>query len=156
MRHPAVVMNVERILLPLDHSAGSETIVDYACMIARGIGARLTLLHVYEPPNEMVGVVAGATVLGEAAAEREAGSTLLDRAADRARAQSVTVVDQILERASPANDAITRYARAGAFDLIVMGTHGRKGVARMVLGSTAEHVLREAPCPVLVVHLPNE
>src|ERR1051326_1969289 len=69
--HPAWVTNVERILVALDHSPGLEAIVDYACAIARGLGATVSLLHVYEPPNEMVGVVPGATVGGEAAAEQQ-------------------------------------------------------------------------------------
>lgn len=147
---------VERILVPLDHSAGFEGVVDYACAVARGMGAALSLLHVYEPPNEMVGMVAGATVGGEAAAEQAAGASLLDRASERIAAGGMSVVERILERAAPAHQAIVRTARNGKFDLIVMGTHGRKGVARLLLGSTAEHVLRDAPCPVLVVHLPHE
>ena len=85
-----------------------------------------------------------------------AGTSLLDRAADRARVEGVAIEHRILERAAPASQAIVRQARLGKFDLIVMGTHGRKGVARLVLGSTAEHVLRDAPCAVLVVHLPRE
>lgn len=147
---------MERILVPLDHSAGFEAVVDYACAIARGVGATLTLLHLYEPPNEMVGMVAGATVGGEAAAERAAGALLLDRATARIQTEGIAVVDRILERAAPASQAIVSHARVGKFDLIVMGTHGRKGVARLVLGSTADQVLREAPCPVLAVHLPHE
>ena len=154
--HPQGVAKVERILVPLDHSAGFEAVVDYACAVARGMGATLTLLHVYEPPNEMIGVVAGATVGGEAAAEKAAGGSLLDRASERMHANGIAVVDRVLERAGPAHETIVRNARVGEFDLIVMGTHGRKGVARLVLGSTAEHVLRDAPCPVLVVHLPHE
>jgi nucleotide-binding universal stress UspA family protein len=118
------------------------------------MGATVTLLHVYEPPNEMVGVVAGATVAGEAAAEKAAGASLLDRASQRIQATGVAA-ERVLERAAPIGQVIVRNARAGKFDLIVMGTHGRKGVARLLLGSTADHVLREAPCPVLVVHLPG-
>ena len=147
---------LERILVPLDHSPGFEAIVDYACVVARGVGATLTLLHVYEPPNEVVGMVPGATVGGEADAEKAAGVALLDRACERVAADGMSVIDRIVERASPAHQAIVRSARAGKFDLLVMGTHGRKGVARLVLGSTADHVLRDAPCPVLVVHLPHD
>jgi len=116
----------------------------------------MSLLHVYEPPNEMIGMIAGATVGGEIAAAQEAGSALLERAAERIRGEGLAIDDRIVERSAPASQAIVRHARLGKFDLIVMGTHGRKGVARLVLGSTAEHVLRDAPCPVLVVHLPHE
>lgn len=145
-------MKLQRILVPLDHSPGYEAIVDVAVAIARGAGATLTLLHAYESPNAMIGVVPGATVGGETAAAREAGAALLERAAERA---GDVVVDRLLEQDSPASYAIVHEAGAGKFDLIVMGTHARRGVARLVLGSTAEKVLREAPCPVTAVHLPT-
>jgi nucleotide-binding universal stress UspA family protein len=150
------VTKVERILVPLDHSPGYEVIVDVASAIAKGVGATLTLLHVYDPPNEMMGIVPGATVGGETAAAREAGTALLARASERIQAAGLTAIDRVLERASPASHTIVSLARSGKFDLIVMGTHARKGVARLVLGSTAEKVLREAPCPVTAVHLPAE
>jgi len=153
-RYGAGVTKLERILVPLDHSPGYEVIVDVACAIAKGAGATITLLHVYEPPNAMVGIVPGATVGGETAAARDAGTALLDRAGERVRAAGVAEADRMLERASPASDTIVDEARTGKYDLIVMGTHARRGVARLVLGSTAEKVLREAPCPVTAVHLP--
>lgn len=147
--------DVRRILVPLDLSPGYEAIVDYACVLARGLGATLTLMHVYAPPNAMVAIVPGATIEGEVAAEVEAGDALLARAAERARGNGIATIDRIIERASPPGPAIVGHARAGKYDLIVMGTHARKGVARLVLGSTAEHVLRDAPCPVLSIHLPR-
>ena len=154
--HPELVTKVERILVPLDHSPGGYAILDYACAIARGLGASLTLLHVHEPPNELIGMVPGATVGGEHVAEHAAGVALLDRAVAILEAQGIEPVDRIVERASSASEAILTHARRGAFDLIVMGTHGRKGLSRLVMGSVAEQVLRDAPCPVLTVHLPHE
>jgi universal stress protein A len=148
-----VSIQVNRILVPLDHSAGSAPIVEYACAVARGLGASLTFLHVYDPPNEMIGMVPGVTVAGEAAAECDAGVILLDRASEFARANGFTNIDRIVERGAPASQAITAHARDGKFDLIVMGTHGRSGVSRLVMGSVAEQTLRTAPCPVLTVHL---
>lgn len=147
---------VERILVPLDHSPGSDAIVEYACVIARGLGASITLLHAYEPPNAMVGLVTGATVYDEAQAEHEAGIALLNRAASILRANGLASNDRVVERSAPARHAIARHAHAGNFGLIVMGTHARKRVARLVLGSVADHVLREVSCPVLLVHLPRE
>ncbi len=155
MTHAARVQHVERILVPLDHSAGTDAIVDFAAVIARGMGSKITLLHVYEPPNEMVGVVPGATVTGEVAAEQDAGAALLDRAETRVRAAGIAV-DRLVERAAPAAAAIVHHAARGSYDLVVMGTHGRRGVERLLLGSTAEHVMRDAPCPVVAVHLPRD
>ena len=146
---------IERILVPLDASPGSEHVIEYACAIGRGAGAALTLLHVYEPPNEMVGIVPGATVGGELAAEHTAGIGVLDRAAAVVRANGFATVDRILERATPASRAIVSHAKVGKIDLIVMGMHARGRVSRLVLGSVAEQVLQAAPCPVLVVHLPH-
>lgn len=147
---------VQRILVPLDHSPGLSSILDYACSIARGMGASLTLLHVYEPPNEMVGIVPGATVSGELAAERRTGTALLDEALEILRSNGTTPVDTILERASPTSGAIIGHAQRGGFDMIIMGTHARKGMSRLIMGSIAESVIRDAPCPVLTIHLPHE
>jgi len=154
--HPEIVTKVERILVALDHSPVGHAILDYASAVARGLGASLTLLNVHEPPNEMIGVVSGATVGGELVAEHAAGVALLDRALAILAAQGIEPIDRIVERAPSASDAILTHARRGAFDLIVMGTHGRKGLSRLVMGSVAEAVLRDAPCPVLTVHLPHE
>jgi nucleotide-binding universal stress UspA family protein len=150
-----VPIQVKSILVPLDHSAGSDAVVEYACVIARSMGAGVTLLHVYEPPNALVGIVPGATVAGELDAERSAGDTVLDHALAIARANGVTTTDRILERAAPAHQAIVAHASQGKFDLIIMGTHARSGVSRLVMGSVAEQVLRSAPCPLLLVHLPR-
>ncbi len=150
------MIKLNRILVALDHSSGSNAIVDYACAVARGVGASIALLHVYDPPNEMIGMVPGATVGGEARAEHDRGQELLDRATDLVIANGLPRPDRMLERAGPAATAIVSHARTGKFDLIVVGTHARGGVTRLVLGSVAETVLRSAPCPVLVVHLPRD
>ncbi|HEY1811776.1 MAG TPA: universal stress protein [Kofleriaceae bacterium] len=144
---------VERVLVPLDHSPGSDEIVEYACAITRGLGASIALMHIYEPPNAMVGMVPGATIGGEASAERTAGVALLDRAAAVLQANGCEAFDRILERSAPVSAAITRHVKLGGFDLIVMGTHARHGVSRVILGSVAEQVVRSVACPVLLVHL---
>ena len=148
--------SIQRVLVPISHDSGHELVIDYACALAKGMGAQLTLLHVYEPPNAMIGIVPGASVAGEIAAELTLGDELLDRATAQVHAAGLAAVDRIIERSSPPSQAILAHARAGTFDLIVMGTHGRKGVSRLVLGSVAESVLRDAPCPVLTVHVPQE
>jgi nucleotide-binding universal stress UspA family protein len=146
---------VDRILVALDHSPGSDDIVEYACAVARGLGASITLLHAYEPPNAMVGMVAGATIAGEAELEHEAGMALLDRAAAIVRAHGLAANDRTLERSGPASQVITRHARTGKFGLVVLGTHGRSRVSRVVRDSVADHVVRDVSCPVLLVHLPR-
>jgi nucleotide-binding universal stress UspA family protein len=103
----------------------------------------------------MVGIVTGATIRDEAQREREAGMALLNRAAAILRANGQTGDERILERSGPAKDVIARNTRTGKFGLIVMGTHARAGVSRIILGSVADHVLRDVSCPVLLVHLPR-
>jgi nucleotide-binding universal stress UspA family protein len=146
-------IQVRRILVPLDHSGGSDAVVEYACAVARGLASTLTLMHVYEPPSTMVGIVPGASVGGDTVAEYDAGIALLDHAAMVVRANGFDKVERILERASSSSHAIVNHARAGAFDLIVMGTHGRSGFKHLVMGSVAEQVIRTTSCPILLVHL---
>ncbi len=149
----SVSIHVARILVAIDHSTGTDAVVEYACAIARGVGASITVLHVYEPPNEMVGIVPGSTVAGEVKAEHDAGMALLEHAADVARANGIAYVDRTLERSPSPHAAIVTHARSGKFDLIVMGTHARKKFASLVMGSVARQVVHDAPCAVLLVHL---
>ncbi len=140
-----------RILVPLAHSPGNDHVLDYAAALAKGSDGTITLFHVYEPPGAMVGIVPGATVEGELAADRAASGVLLDDAQATLARLGVPAVSVVLERGSSPHDAIVAHARG--FDLIVMGTHGRRGLDRVLLGSIAERVIRDAPCPVVTVHL---
>jgi nucleotide-binding universal stress UspA family protein len=87
---------MKRILVPVDHSRGSDAIVEYACAVARGLAADLTLLHIYDPPNAAIALVPGATVAGEDAADRQAGTTLLERCAAIATANGFDHVDRMM------------------------------------------------------------
>ena len=147
---------IDCILVALAHTPSVEHVVDYASTIAHGLGASLHLLHVYQPPNEMIGMVPGSTVSGETRAERDAGRALLERAAAIARARGIANVDRTVETAPSVYAAILARAHAEKVGLIVLGMHARKGMARIVAGSVARHVLRDAPCPVLLVPLPPE
>lgn len=145
-----------RILVPTDFSAPSEAALEYARILAAKFGASLHLLHVLEDPyvhgafgpvSEMyAGADAPAT---RAALLRDAQERLAHRItpADRARFRATTEVV-----VGSSDRMIVEYAGDNGFDLIVMGTHGRTGLAHMVMGSVAEHVVRSAPCPVLTVH----
>jgi nucleotide-binding universal stress UspA family protein len=132
-----------RILVPTDFSAPSEAALTYGRRLANELDAALHLLHISENPF-LRAVVSDRRSLEEGAA-RWLQDHLTD--ADRRRG-AVAVVEQSDEPASE----ILRYAESADIDLIVMGTHGRTGLAHLVLGSVAEAVVREAPCPVLTVH----
>jgi len=142
-----------RILCAVDLSEPSRAALRDAAQIARDCNAELTLLHVSKIGKPMTGadpfVPDIDTVMRE---DREALEAELQpwreeaaRIADRA--VTVTVV-----HGSPA-DEIVKFA-GERFDLVVVATHGRTGVRRLVLGSVAEHVVRESSVPVLVVRVP--
>jgi nucleotide-binding universal stress UspA family protein len=132
-----------RILVPTDFSAPSEAALAYGREIAERFDAALHLIHVAENPFLRAAVVDRRSL--DEAHERWLQDRLTD--ADLRRG-AVAIVEQSDEPDSE----ILRYAKSANIDLIVMGTHGRTGLARVVLGSVAEAVVRAAPCPVLTVH----
>ena len=132
-----------RILVPTDFSAPSEVALAYGRGLANQFDAALHLMHVAE--NPFLRAVAMDRHVLEEAAVRRLQESLTE--AERRRG-SVAIVEQSDE---PANE-ILRYAKSMNIELIVMGTHGRTGLARVVVGSVAEAVVRAAPCPVLTVH----
>ena len=144
-------MSIQRILVAHDLSEASDDALRTAVEMAQKHGAALTILHVYAipvlPMPEGYVLQTPATVM-EIQRVVHDGLTV---ARTRAEALGAERVD-IQALAGAAADEIVRYARDRRYDLIVMGTHGRRGLVRMILGSVAEAVVRRAPCPVLTVH----
>lgn len=140
----------KRILVPTDLSEGAEQALDYACELARMLGAEIHLLNVVAIPSLGVpelGVAMTSTIIDQLVTENQ---TALDRLAQtRCTAQ----LGQVLIRVGDPRDVIERIAEELGADLIVMGTHGRRGISRALLGSVAETVVRSAPCAVLTVRL---
>jgi nucleotide-binding universal stress UspA family protein len=132
-----------RILIPTDFGDASEAALAYGREIAERFDAALHLIHIAE--NPFLRAVASDRRSLEEAPMRWLQERLTDT--DRRRG-AAAIVEQSDE---PANE-ILRYANSANIDLIVMGTHGRTGLARVVLGSVAEAVVRAASCPVLTVH----
>ena len=139
---------ITRILVPTDFSAHSSEALTWAIDLAKRYEAALWLLHAYEPTGYMMpgGYVSpGAEVLE---AERIAREEKLHSAKARALAAGVGSIETF-QIPGPAARGILRVADENDCGLIVMGTHGRTGVQRALLGSVAEHVVRLAKCPVL-------
>jgi universal stress protein A len=133
---------VATILHPTDFSEASEFAFRLACALARDYNARLVLLHVAQPPI----LVYGESVLVvEPGAELEEAKKKLRHL--EALACNLRVESQVME-GDPV-DLILRAAEETHSDVIVMGTHGRTALTRLLLGSVAEAVLRKAACPVL-------
>jgi universal stress protein A len=142
------IMNLPKmILVPTDFSDCAEQALDYAVALAEKLGARVHLLNTITIPA--LGVpelgVAVASTMMESAAVANQGE--LDRIA--ARRAPIEVTTEL--RTGDARDVIVQTATERNADLIVMGTHGRRGWSRALLGSIAEGVLRTAPCPVLTI-----
>jgi nucleotide-binding universal stress UspA family protein len=109
----------------------------------------LHVVHDYLVAEGRHGLVKSGELLKEL---REQGQTILSGAVASARAQGVEADTATVETAmGPVGAAITEYAQQWPADLIVIGTHGRRGIRRLVLGSDAEYVVRTTPVPVLLV-----
>jgi nucleotide-binding universal stress UspA family protein len=145
-----------KILVPLDGSQTAERGLGEAIALAKTTGASLRLVHVIEPvpvaTDMMTAGVWGALIAGQ----HEAGEELLAKANARVEQAGVTATRQVLDLPGErVADAILNEAKASGSDLIIMGTHGRRGFQHLMLGSDAERVLQLSTMPVLVVRHPE-
>lgn len=145
------MIRLKRILSATDFSECSNHAMRYACEFAAAFGAELHLLHVNEPPlaaySEFgVGYVGSPDLEEEV---RSAAEAKLNTLPGAAWSENLAVVRAVV-MGTPFVETV-RYARDNEIDLIVLGTHGRGAIAHMLMGSTAEKVVRKAPCPVLTV-----
>ncbi|MFO0824041.1 MAG: universal stress protein [Gemmataceae bacterium] len=131
------MIHVKKILYPTDFSSYSNQAYFHAVGLAETYGAKLTIVYVHTPGSP-----------GEKAHWQEQLEQV------RPANPNIPVSHALLE-GDPASE-ITHYAADAGVDVIVIGTHGRTGVDRLVMGSVAEKVMREAPCSVLVVKLPRD
>jgi universal stress protein A len=144
-------ITLRRLLVPTDFSDASRAAVKYGVAFAENFRCTLHLLHVLE-------TVTGADPLALEIPERSAIERSIEASAWEQLRRVLTPGEQSrikaelwIEWGRPV-DEIIRYATQHEIDLISMGTHGRGGVERLLLGSVAEHVVRHAPCPVLTAH----
>lgn len=143
----------QRILVPVDGSATSSRGLQEAIKLARLTGARLRLIHIVDEIALATGLEAATMMTGDMMELlREGGARLLAKAKARAEKAGVptdTVIGDSL--AGRVCDQVVGQAKRWRADLIVLGTHGRRGVGRVLLGSDAEMIVRLAPVPVLLV-----
>jgi nucleotide-binding universal stress UspA family protein len=141
------MLAIRTILHPTDFSNYSDQAFRLACSLARDYGARLVVLHIAEPPMAVGGE--GMLIIPQE----------FDLEVIRARLQQLRPADPkiAVEHRMVQGDAATEIlclATKMKCDLIVMGTHGRTGLGRLLMGSVAELVVRKASCPVLTVKTP--
>jgi nucleotide-binding universal stress UspA family protein len=144
-------MPYDRILVPLDSTGTAQRGFQEALALAGRLGSTLVLLHVIEPIVVMPDMGTLDTWQALRDSQQQLGRQLLDEAQRVAAGKGVqaeTVLD--LDATRRVAEAIVAHADSARCTLIVMGTHGRRGMRRMLLGSDAELVLRLSPVPVLL------
>ena len=143
-----VPFSPKKILVPIDFSKVSKDALPWAVLLARQFGSTLTLLHVVEKfPIDYTLADRGLDLIGRA--EEQAAGDLKAMASSLARSSGVDVSTHV--RGGSPYDQICDAAKTMGADLIVLTTHGYTGLKHVWLGSTAERVVRHAPCPVLAV-----
>jgi nucleotide-binding universal stress UspA family protein len=141
------------LLVPLDGSATAQLALDEALVLARLSGATVQLLHIVDAMEHITGFEPPAVHIGDIRPRfLQAGQQILEQAAALLQAQGVAVHTTLLEsRGERVSELIAAQATRLGADLIVLGTHGRRGVDRLLIGSDAEQLARIAPVPVLLV-----
>ena len=147
-------MKVERILFPTDFSEGAQRALRCAVDMAEHYQSKLYILHVVYDITQAVGVhvphISSDQVFKEVNdwALKEIGSCCIEET------RKLPDVEKKVVKGIPYQE-ILKYASDNKIDMIVMGTYGRTGINRLIFGSTAERVVRSAPCPVMTVKLPE-
>ena len=143
----------QRILVPVDGSPTSTGGLDEAIRLASLVGAQLRLVHVLDDIVIGSGFETAATYLHDVLPmRRKAGERILEDARTRVASAGLAVDTVLVENVGHrTSEIVVAQANAWHAELIVLGTHGRRGVGRFVIGSDAEQILRMAPVPVLLV-----
>ena len=148
---------LHKILVPVDYSESSRIALEYAVFLGGKVGALVRALHVLEVPPH----VGKNTIVKTNHGEQKLSEMLRDEAVSNSEkfvaefAPAAGKLECELVEGHPAK-TILKVADEQGFDMIVMGTHGRTGLARLIMGSVAEQVVRTAKCPVVTVCKPEE
>ncbi|MBN1205817.1 MAG: universal stress protein [Myxococcaceae bacterium] len=144
-----------RILVPVDLSEGSQTLIEYAIQFATPFNASLELIHAWEPPQYVApDLLVAAPGWNSQSLEQvavDSASKELNALVAKVKSGNVPIKHRVV--VGEATSTLLRIAEEGKHDLIIMGTHGRRGLPRLLLGSVAQKVVARAHCPVLTLHL---
>ena len=142
----------KRLLVPIDGSETARLGLEEAVRLGKSTGGRIRLIHVVNELPLMSPTMTGTVMTEIIDALREQGSRILASAEDTVRSAGLEAETRLVEAmGGPAGEQVVRDAAAWPADVIVCGTHGRRGVRRIVMGSDAEYILRHTPVPVLLV-----
>lgn len=147
----------KKILIAIDGSTASRRGLTEGLRLAKATGGRVMLVHVVNALLLSSEIASTAYYEALADAFRKEGAEILEAAVNVARDAGVSFEPKMIEKiGARASDEIVAAAKDWPADLIVLGTHGRRGLKRIVMGSDAELVLRQSPVPVLMVREPAE
>jgi nucleotide-binding universal stress UspA family protein len=149
------MIDLKRVLVPTDFSDTSEVALKYGVALSHAFGATLHVLHVVNQPlhESWAGYAPGTSFLSAVERmETDARCRIEELVSKEDVATGRTVPTMVWGDAS---DQILKYAADHNIDLVVCGTHGRRGWDHFVMGSVAEHLVRKSSCPVLTVHHPE-
>ena len=144
---------IQRMLVPVDFSDASRAALRQAATLAKALSARVDILHVWEPAPNVTPVQLG-WMAGDANAF--CGSLEADlrervhAMADEELGEAAEGAEVLVEAGYVAHSILERLENQ-AYGMVIMGTHGRRGLSHLVLGSVAERIVRAAPCPVLTI-----
>jgi nucleotide-binding universal stress UspA family protein len=147
------MVSIQSIMVPVDFSERSTVAAEFAVSLAEEYNAKLYVLHVNEPVHAYAYVYdyfPGDFQQNMINRLTEELSNVIPR-----DIKERLDVEEILEEGGPAHHIIVEKAKELGIDVIVIATHGRTGLAHVLLGSVAENVVRHAPCPVFVIRTPN-
>ena len=135
-------MKKNLILCPVDYSESTEPAVAIAADLAQANQSKVVLLHVADPKGDPISI------------DDSHNQKFQDRLRDQYLSMKNVQFEHVSRRGDPA-EVTVEYAKKAEADLIVMGTHGRSGLASVMVGSVARRVMARAPCPVVTVKLPS-
>lgn len=145
---------ITRVLAPIDFSPSSRAALEYATFVAGKHGAELLVLHVWEPPGYVGPDTLALLPVGSGQPGWEQTRNEVQREVDHFLARAAARPRALVRvEAGEPSDTILQLAKESGSDLIVMGTHGRTGLSRLLIGSVAEAVLRRSTCPVLTIRV---
>jgi nucleotide-binding universal stress UspA family protein len=150
-----IFMEIKRILFPTDFSEGAMNALPYAVDMVRHYGAKLYMLHVIYDIATASGLYIPHISVDEMYKELKAEARKELEKFGAIERQDVKNIEYAILRGVPYEE-ILKFVEKNNIDLVVIGTHGRKGLDRVLFGSTAERVVRNAPCPVLTVREPKK
>lgn len=146
----------KRILVPTDGSETANAGLREALRLAQEQGAQLRIVHVVDEFLVVSPELYGSVYDTITEQLRDAGAAVLAHAQSLAREAGVVAETQLMEAmGGPAGERVIKAAKDWPADLIVCGTHGRRGLRRIVLGSDAEFIVRQSPVPILLIRSPG-